>query len=255
VSESCCPLQKPRNDAYGYRQVKVQSIFSDYRIQSNSNNEITILISPEALLLALRSAWNPASLDSTAETVMKLAKKNDQAALSFNISGSMSSGRMVRVGHDVRIEVMKPSDVKKLTEPMCPEPDVRYFTACSRSRDAEWFAMGQVHILLPPLQKLRTIVERLRPLSDVIAVRCNNNGKLQISVQTESVSVDTQWSGCTNPKMGEPSASPPPSHCSYDHSKRKRGLPRTRTLMPRLRSLILTISLACSYLSRVLSSS
>jgi HUS1 checkpoint protein len=64
--------------------------------------------------------------------------------------------------------------------------------------------------LLPPLQKLRTIVERLRPLSDVIAVRCNNSGKLQISVQTESVSVDTQWSGCTNPKMGESLVSPPP---------------------------------------------
>ena len=58
---------------------------------------------------------------------MKLAKKNDQAVLSFDISGSMSSGRMVRVGHDVRIEVMKPSDVNKLTEPMCPEPDVRDF--------------------------------------------------------------------------------------------------------------------------------
>ena len=100
-------------------------MFSDYRIQSNANNEITFLISPEALLLALRSAWNPASLDSTPETVMKLAKKNDQAVLSFDISGSMSSGRSVRVGHDVRIEVMKPSDVGRLTEPMCPEPDVR----------------------------------------------------------------------------------------------------------------------------------
>ena len=82
---------------------------------------------------------------------------------------------------------------------------------------AEWFAWGQVHILLPPLQKLRTIVERLRPLSDVIAVRCNNNGKLQISVQTESASVDTQWSGCTNPKMG---ASSPllQLHDPYDSS-------------------------------------
>jgi len=85
------------------------------------------MISPEALLLALRSAWNPASLDATPETVMKLAKKNDQAVLSFDISGAMSSGRTVRVGHDVRIEVMKASDVKKLTEPMCPEPDVRDF--------------------------------------------------------------------------------------------------------------------------------
>lgn len=121
-------LRITRNHTYDYRQVKVQSLFSDYRIQSNANNEITVLISPEALLLALRSAWNPASLDSTPETVMKLAKKNNQAVLSFDISGSMSSGRMVRVGHDVRIEVMKPSDVKKLTEPMCPEPDVRYLT-------------------------------------------------------------------------------------------------------------------------------
>jgi hypothetical protein len=128
VSRLCSPSSEDTNDACDSRQVKVQSIFSDYRIQSNANNEVTILISPEALLLALRSAWNPASLESTPETVMKLAKKNDQAVLSFDISGSMSSGRMVRVGHDVRIEVMKPSDVKKLTEPMCPEPDVRYFT-------------------------------------------------------------------------------------------------------------------------------
>ena len=119
------PIQTTRNDTHDSRQVKVQSLFSDYRIQSNANNEITFLISPEALLLALRSAWNPASLDSTPETVMKLAKKNDQAVLSFDISGSMSSGRSVRVGHDVRIEVMKPSDVNRLTEPMCPEPDVR----------------------------------------------------------------------------------------------------------------------------------
>jgi HUS1 checkpoint protein len=197
-----CPLQKTRNDAHGSRQVKVQSLFSDYRIQSNANNEITFLISPEALLLALRSAWNPASLDSTPETVMKLAKKNDQAVLSFDISGSMSSGRMVRVGHDVRIEVMKPSDVNKLTEPMCPEPDVRLSHRIQEPDRTLNGPLGQVHILLPPLQKLRTIVERLRPLSDVIAVRCNNNGKLQISVQTDSVSVDTQWSGCTNPKMG-----------------------------------------------------
>jgi hypothetical protein len=137
VSYSRCLLQKARNKTFGSRQVKVQSIFSDYRIQSNSNNEITFLISPEALLLALRSAWNPASLDSTPETVMKLAKKNDHAVLSFEISGSISSARMVRVGHDVRVEVMKPSDVKKLTEPMCPEPDVRYSNLCSQVAECD----------------------------------------------------------------------------------------------------------------------
>jgi hypothetical protein len=107
------------------RQIKVASLFTDYRIQSNAENEITLSISPEALLLALRSAANPPSLSSAPDVVMKLAKKNDQAVLSFEISGAMASGRKVNVGHDVRIDVLRPSDVKKLAEPMCPEPDVR----------------------------------------------------------------------------------------------------------------------------------
>jgi len=132
---------------------------------------------------------------------MKLAKKNDQAALSFEISGTTRAGRKVRVAHDVKIEVMKPGDVARLAEPLCPEPDI--------------------HILLPPLQKLRTIVERLRPMSDILAIRASNNGRLQLSINTDSVTVDTQWTNCTNPKMAasqsqddddEPNEKPDPDH-------------------------------------------
>ncbi|EDR03996.1 uncharacterized protein LACBIDRAFT_306335 [Laccaria bicolor S238N-H82] len=85
---------------------------------------------------------------------MRLAKQNDQAlVLSFEISGLTHVGHKARVAHDVKIEVMKLADVEKGSEPMCPEPDV--------------------HIPLPPLQKLRMIVERLRPMSGILAVRVN----------------------------------------------------------------------------------
>ncbi|KAH7912827.1 cell cycle checkpoint [Hygrophoropsis aurantiaca] len=171
--------------------VKVDSIFTAYRIQSNANNQITMAISTEALLSALKSSSSSAASATVAatvlpaydadEVVMKLAKKNDQAVLSFEMFGISRTGRRVRVAHDVRIDVMRPADVEKLREPLCPEPDV--------------------HILLPPLQKLRTIVERLRALSDVLAIRVNNNGKLQVSVSTDSVKVETQWTGCPNPPM------------------------------------------------------
>ena len=109
------------------RQIKVESIFTSYRIQSNASNEITMSLSAEALLAALRSASSSASSSSyeTEEVVMKLAKKNDQAALSFEISGTTKLGRKMRVAHDVKIEVMKPGDVARLAEPLCPEPDVR----------------------------------------------------------------------------------------------------------------------------------
>lgn len=86
-------------------------------------------LSSEALLGALRSATASSSATSSfdaEEVVMKLAKKNDQALLSFEISGQSRVGNRLRVAHDVRIEVMKPADVAKMTEPLCPTPDVRF---------------------------------------------------------------------------------------------------------------------------------
>ena len=41
------------------------------------------------------------------------------------MDGFRDFGRKVRVAHDVKIEVMKPGDVARLAEPLCPEPDVR----------------------------------------------------------------------------------------------------------------------------------
>ena len=110
------------------RQIKLDSIFTNYRIQSNANNEITMVLPSEALLAALKSASasSPTSSFETEEVVMRLAKKNDQALLSFEISGLTRVGRKVRVAHDVKIEVLKAADVEKLSEPMCPEPDVSF---------------------------------------------------------------------------------------------------------------------------------
>jgi len=81
----------------------------------------------------------------------------------------------------VRIDVMKPADVDKLEEPRVPEPDA--------------------HVLLPPLNKLKTIAERLRPMANVLALRANNNKRLQLSIYTEAVRVDTDWNNCVNPKV------------------------------------------------------
>lgn len=164
-----------------WSRIKVESLFTGYRIQSNANNEITMAITSEALLAALKSASSSGtSAYDTEEVIMKLAKKNAQAVLTFEINGLTRVGRKVRVCHDVKIEVLRPNDVARLNEPMCPEPDL--------------------HILLPPLQKLRTVVDRLKPMSDILAVRANNSGCLRLSINTESVRVDTEWKDCANPK-------------------------------------------------------
>jgi hypothetical protein len=119
--------------------------------------------------------------------------------LSFDITGLSRNGRQVRVAHDVRTEIMKPQDVQKLSEPMCPEPDVRRMVFLRYlTKNAE-----QVHVLLPQLVRLRAVVERLRTLSDTIAVRANKSGRLELSVKTDSVSTDVVWTGLSNPTMGD----------------------------------------------------
>lgn len=90
-------------------------------------------LSPTALSAALRSAIPNSSSNtsgiSAEEIIMKLAKKHDAAVLSFEILGASRMGRRVRVEHDVRIEVLKPGEVARLKEPLCPMPDVSRFSA------------------------------------------------------------------------------------------------------------------------------
>jgi len=87
-----------------------------------------MLLSTEALLGALRSGSGSGTSGSTFEAeemVIKLAKKNDQALLAFEIKSTSRVGNELRVNHDLKIEVLRPADVEKLKEPLCPEPDVR----------------------------------------------------------------------------------------------------------------------------------
>lgn len=66
--------------------------------------------------------------------------------------------------------------------------------------------------MLPPLAKMRAVVERMRNLSDVIAVRANSSGRLQLSASTEVVKADVTWTNCSHPRIGKCHR---PRQCAY----------------------------------------
>ncbi|VDB90867.1 unnamed protein product [Peniophora sp. CBMAI 1063] len=204
--------------------IRVEAIFSSYRIQSNSNNEISILLSADALSQVLRPLTLPGV--SLEDVTMKLAKKNDVPVLNFEIATASRGGRTVRVSHDVRIDIMKPQDVAELKEPLCPEPDV--------------------HIVLPPLQDIRPVVERLRALGDVVAVRANRSGKLQISAATENAKIDVVWDKLQNPRIGEDGPSQEAPAENPDPERMFGVLLRTRSLLQFLSAhVVSTTTIAC----------
>ncbi|EPQ53912.1 cell cycle checkpoint [Gloeophyllum trabeum ATCC 11539] len=131
-----------------WSEIKVSTLFNDYRIQSNADNVISMSIASASLLHALQGIQNAlaASGSSTGETARL-------ALLSFALTTPSRTGRSQSLTYDVRIEVLRPLDMAKITEPLCPEPDTL--------------------ILLPSLPTLRSPVERLRALSSTLLLRAN----------------------------------------------------------------------------------
>ncbi|KDN38430.1 hypothetical protein RSAG8_09524, partial [Rhizoctonia solani AG-8 WAC10335] len=167
-----------------WSKIPVDSMFSDYRIQSNADNMISLEVSTEPLSQALRSA------SAAQDVIVKLAKKNDQPVFSFEAQTESRQGKKMLVTHDVRITVMKTAEIEQVKEPLCPPPDL--------------------HIILPPLKELRTIVEHMQRLSDVVAISATPGGELVLAIQTDDVRVSTTWENCQRPTVeGE---APDPEH-------------------------------------------
>jgi HUS1 checkpoint protein len=62
---------------------------------------------------------------------------------------------------------------------------------------------------------MRAVVERMRNLSDVIAVRANSSGRLQLSASTEVVNADITWTNCSHPRIGQSDSSAAFLFCIY----------------------------------------
>ena len=61
--------------------------------------------------------------------------------------------------------------------------------------------IAQIHVLLPPLQKLRTVSEHMRSLADVISISANRKGVIRLAVESDQARVETQWTKCAIPNM------------------------------------------------------
>ena len=83
------------------------------------------------------------------------------------------------------------SSLKSWNQPMYPEPDVSLFSCRLSSVRRISFSHRFTYSFLLSLQKLRTIVGHLRPISAILSVRANNSKCLQLSLNTECVKVET----------------------------------------------------------------
>ncbi|GAA6035583.1 hypothetical protein JCM8097_004913 [Rhodosporidiobolus ruineniae] len=189
-----CMGDGARGGVQVWSQIAVASIFNldSFRLESNHQNEIYLEVSTDSLARALKSCAGATTV------TIKLAKKGGSGpngtgkgaypVLSLAIESSSRLGKRLEITQDVAVKVKKAADIELLKEPMCPQPDVI--------------------LLLPPLQLLRTVGERLKTVSPYITLSANNRGEFRMRAESDDAKVETEWRGLKRPSTGDGDMAP-----------------------------------------------
>ncbi|KAI9101760.1 checkpoint protein Hus1/Mec3 [Phlyctochytrium arcticum] len=158
-----------------FGQIKADRIFEDYVVESGFSNNIWLDIASEHLVRALKSCQH------SADVVMRLTKKDHMPILAVTITNVSRTGNPVYLTQEIPVKPLRWQDAEELKQPVMLD--------------------YQVHILLPPLSDLKTIVERMRGLGSHLVVSANMSGELSVRVETDVVKVETAFSSLVNPAI------------------------------------------------------
>ncbi|KAK1921436.1 checkpoint protein Hus1/Mec3 [Papiliotrema laurentii] len=178
------PGNEGRDGVQVWSQVKVEMLFADYKIESNSANEIWLEVNLDSLLKVLRSADNSVGTSTEASRYnatslsdcsvgLRLNKSGSQAIWSFDIRGESHAGKPMRISHDVHVTILSKRRQEELNEPLCPPPNI--------------------HLILPNLSELRNIVSRLSHIADDVKISANHEGTMELSVADARLDLSTTW--------------------------------------------------------------
>lgn len=108
-----------RDGVQVWTTLDVTTVFTNYKIESHNNNEITVEVSAESLARVLRSAAG------ALEVMLRLGKRDREPLLSWSIVMTSQSGTRLDVVQELVVRILRASELALIIEPMCPTPDVR----------------------------------------------------------------------------------------------------------------------------------
>ncbi|XP_048205752.1 checkpoint protein HUS1B [Perognathus longimembris pacificus] len=151
-----------------------RGVFCQFHMQGVSEElrEIYLELKADLLSRAARSAVKATSLK------LQLTNKHCPC-LTLSVEVVSVSGSIRKAVHDIPVRVLP---TRWWAE--CPEPVIRA-TAMS--------------VCLPALKTLKSIVEKMAHMSNHVLVEANWNGRMNLSVETDTVSVKSHFKNLENP--------------------------------------------------------
>ncbi|XP_069469432.1 checkpoint protein HUS1 isoform X2 [Ambystoma mexicanum] len=150
------------------------NFFDEFQMEgvSAEHNDIYLELMPENLSRALKTAQNAKAVK------IKLTNKHCPClTLAAELPSLSSSSRIVT--HDIPVGVIPRKLWHDFREPNVPDFDVS--------------------IYLPVLKTMKSIVERMKNLSNFVVIEANRNGQMNLMIETDLVSVTTNFKDLGNP--------------------------------------------------------
>ncbi|XP_075414251.1 checkpoint protein HUS1 [Tenrec ecaudatus] len=163
-------------------ELEQENFFNEFQMEgiSEENNEIYVELTSENLSRALKTAQNARALK------VKLTNKHFPClTVSLELLSISNSSRTVT--HDIPIRVIPRKLWKDLQEPTVPESDVS--------------------IYLPVLKTMKSVVEKMKNISNHLIIEANLNGELNLKIETDLVCVTTHFKDLGSPPLGSESPS------------------------------------------------
>ncbi|XP_029423743.1 checkpoint protein HUS1 [Nannospalax galili] len=170
-------------------ELEQENFFSEFQMEgvSAENNEIYLELTSENLSRALKTAQNARALK------IKLTNKHFPClTVSVELQFSSSSSSRI-VTHDIPIKVISIS-----AEVLC---------SCLNQRHALRDVVSLVSIYLPALKTMKSVVEKMKNISNHLVIEANLNGELNLKIETELVCVTTHFKDLGNPPSSSESTS------------------------------------------------
>ncbi|XP_027860274.1 checkpoint protein HUS1 isoform X3 [Xiphophorus couchianus] len=153
------------------------NFFQEYQMEGVTSEvqEICLEVSPEPWSRALKTVQSAKSVK------LKLTRKHCACVtVAAELPTLSSVGRVVT--HDVPVDVIPRRLWQEFQEAGVPDFDVSVY--------------------LPPLKTMKSVVDRMKNLSNFLVMEANLNGDMNLKIQTDLVSVTTHFKDLGNPAWG-----------------------------------------------------
>ncbi|PWN30543.1 cell cycle checkpoint [Jaminaea rosea] len=201
-----------------WSQFTNEAFLKDPVVESKFNNQIDFEINSDLFAQSLRSC------DHAMSVAIRLSKREGEPLLSMAIANASHTGGRLEVVQDIGVRIIRASEANKMRDPMVPDP--------------------QVHIYMPKMFKVRSVVEKMRNVTRHIYVSANRSEEFLMSVEEPEVRIESKWAKCGHPRIHNESqqtsaASASTSDLEADKTKHFRVKVDAKSLLKFLSSHIL----------------